>query len=215
MSNSINQNVIAINGYIATTNSLLVSEYFGIQHSEVLRKIRAILKHQAQANFSLSKYTDKSGKKNIMYIMDVHGFIRLTMSYNSPKANKLKDQYISAFEQIQTELHTKLRSEQLQLSTKENKQKIEFANQLLKSKDGIDFATASKAMNLGYGKNTLLKKCRKLKILNSKNVPKQEYIDQGYFKVLENFLYAEDVPVVFFQPLITPKGQKWLLTKLK
>jgi anti-repressor protein len=41
-----------------------------------------------------------------------------------------------------------------------------------------------KILDLGYGRNTLFEKLRGKQILTSRNEPYQQYVNQGYFKLL-------------------------------
>jgi phage antirepressor YoqD-like protein len=110
----------------------------------------------------------------------------------------------------------------MELETKEKllleqKPKVEFAEQLLQSTNGIDFATSSKAMNLPFGRNRLFQICRDQQWLNSKNQPYQNFVDLGYFVVLEtSFAHPTSGDTILTtKTLITAKGQKWILKELK
>lgn len=52
-------------------------------------------------------------------------------------------------------------------------------------KDAITIGEAAKVLNMGVGRNRLFQILRNNKILQSNNVPYQEYIDRGYFRVIE------------------------------
>jgi phage anti-repressor protein/phage antirepressor YoqD-like protein len=95
--------------------------------------------------------------------------------------------------------------------------KVEFAEQLLQSTNAIDFATASKAMNLPFGRNTLFEKLRELKVLDSRNNPYQTFVDRGYFTILENsFLHPSTGDRhLTFKTMITASGQEFVLRILK
>ncbi len=95
--------------------------------------------------------------------------------------------------------------------------KVEFADQLLKSTNAIDIGTAAKAMNLGFGRNTLFQKLRDLKILDQANRPYQRFVDEGYFTVLEtSFVHPKTGDrQMTFKTLITASGQKYVLKQLK
>jgi anti-repressor protein len=95
--------------------------------------------------------------------------------------------------------------------------KVEFADQLLKSTNAIDLGTAAKAMNLGFGRNTLFQKLRDLKVLDQANRPYQKNIDSGYFTVLEtSFVHPKTGDrQMTFKTLITASGQKFVLKQLK
>jgi anti-repressor protein len=109
------------------------------------------------------------------------------------------------------------RIEKQELLILEQKPKVDFANQLLESTNGIDFATCSKAMNLPFGRNRLFEICREQGWLSKNNQPKQHLVDSGYFVVLESS-YSHPKSgdrMLSFKTLITTKGQEWLLKKLR
>ena len=126
----------------------------------------------------------------------------------------LPQNYKEALQQLLAQIEV---NEILQLQAEIDKPKVEFATQLLETINAIDFATASKAMNLSYGRNTLFAKCRELKILDRNNIPYQEYIDREYFRVLEtSFLHPKSGDrILTTKTLLTAKGQQYLIKKLK
>jgi phage anti-repressor protein/phage antirepressor YoqD-like protein len=98
-----------------------------------------------------------------------------------------------------------------------NAPKVEFAEQLLMSTDALDFATASKAMSLPFGRNTLFEKLRELKILDLKNEPYQSFVDRGYFTVLESSFINPKTGdrQLTFKTMITASGQEFVLRILR
>jgi anti-repressor protein len=106
--------------------------------------------------------------------------------------------------------------EALQLQLESQKDKVEFAEQLLDTTNALDFKTAAKAMNLGYGRNTLFIKCKELGILDRSNQPYQKYVDAGYFVVVETSWVHPKTgdKQLSTKTLITAKGQQFLLKKL-
>ncbi len=67
-----------------------------------------------------------------------------------------------------------------------DKPKVEFFDQVASSKNSIDMLTAAKTLNVrGIGRNKLFEILRSEKILMSDNKPYQQYIDRGYFRVVE------------------------------
>lgn len=67
----------------------------------------------------------------------------------------------------------------------EMKPKVEFFDAVTDSKDAISMADVAKVLNFGKGRNTLFKILRKEKILMKDNRPYQEYVDRGFFRVVE------------------------------
>ncbi|EFS3668868.1 antirepressor, BRO family protein [Campylobacter jejuni] len=106
-----------------------------------------------------------------------------------------------------------LENEKLQALQIENQPKIEAYNDLMETKDLIDFLEFSKIIKIG--RTTLFSKLRKLRILMSDNMPYQEYITRGYFKCVENTFTQNNIKRIYTKTMITAKGQDYLVKKLK
>lgn len=118
MSNQIKKSVetintdtlVVISNDQPTTTSLKIAEYFGKDHSKILRDIKKLLESGeiADANFGLSSYTDNSGKSNPMYQITKDGFTLLTMGFTGAKALKFKVNYINAFNKMEQTLKSQI-----------------------------------------------------------------------------------------------------------
>lgn len=97
-----------IAGEIKTT-SLKVAEFFGKQHSHVLRDIERLdcTPQFRRSNFGLSDYVDLRGKTQPMYELSRDGFMFLCMGYTGPKAGRIKEAYIGGFNQMALEIRVK------------------------------------------------------------------------------------------------------------
>jgi len=65
------------------------------------------------------------------------------------------------------------------------KPKGEFYDAVTASDDWVSMDVVAKVLNLGYGRNTLFAKLRDLGILDGDNYPYQQYVDRGYFRLIE------------------------------
>ena len=63
--------------------------------------------------------------------------------------------------------------------------KVDFYDTVTDSKDAIDLGTASKVLKLGYGRTTLFKNLREKGVLMRNNIPYQDKVDCGWFRVIE------------------------------
>lgn len=92
--------------------------------------------------------------------------------------------------------------------------KVEFAEQVVASSGTLsigDFAKIVSGSNgVNYGRNRLFAELRDHKILNTNNVPYQQFITAGYFTVIETLRYG----VPYSVTRITGVGQEWLTAKL-
>lgn len=94
----------------------------------------------------------------------------------------------------------------------EQQPKVEFAEAIRKTVDSISIADMAKL--LGTGQNRLFRQLRADHVLLPDNKPYQEYLDRGYFRLVEMPWRDEDGCVhVSFKTLVTGKGQVWLQRK--
>lgn len=70
--------------------------------------------------------------------------------------------------------------------------KAVFYDAVTGSDDTIDMAKAAKVLNMGVGRNTLFKLLREKNVLQSNNIPYQQFIDKGYFRCIESKYDAPD-----------------------
>lgn len=108
-------------------------------------------------------------------------------------------------------------NESLRKEKIENKPKIEFFDQVTSSKDAVEMKNVADILNIkGLGRNKLFEFLRKNNILNNNNQPYRQYIDCGYFRVIEQKytnLYGEikiNLKVIVYQ-----KGIDFILKKIK
>lgn len=100
----------------------------------------------------------------------------------------------------------------LELQAAEDKPKVEFFDAVADSKDAIDIGTAAKVLKVpGVGRNTLFKILRESKILMQNNQPYQEYIDRGYFRVIEQrFQKTDGSTNISIKTLVYQKGLDYI-----
>lgn len=113
-----NTNLVIISNNKPKTTSLKIAEYFGKLHKDVLEKIKNLETSQefTERNFTLSSYTDISGKSNPMYEITENGFTFLTMGFTGKKASKFKEDYILAFEKMKEFLQNQSQTQPKELS---------------------------------------------------------------------------------------------------
>lgn len=90
----------------ATVGSRQLAEHFGIQHRNVTRDIRAILRKVPEEwgalNFEQTPYTDpQNGQTYPAFNLTRDGFTLLAMGYNSARAIAWKIRYIEAFNALE------------------------------------------------------------------------------------------------------------------
>ncbi|EDV4827172.1 peptidase [Salmonella enterica] len=97
--------IAIINGQ-AVTSSLAVADYFRKPHKDVLAKISRMncSAEFTERNFSLSDYTDASGRKLPCYNITRDGFAFLAMSFTGKRAAQFKESYINAFNRMESRI---------------------------------------------------------------------------------------------------------------
>jgi prophage antirepressor-like protein len=91
--------------------------------------------------------------------------------------------------------------------------KAAFTDLAMMSQDTISMNDAAKVLKLGYGNITLFRILREMKVLMPDNLPYQEYISRGYFKVDEKPLRIGETVQIKRVTRITQKGLHWLSRK--
>ena len=197
-----------------------------------------------EGNFSLVEYKDKKGEMRPTFLMNRDGILQMAASesvyvrakiieYINALENKLKEQdqkkdlllaiydggqnAILASKQL-TELEVKEATTPLLNKIEEDKPLVEFAEQVSSSADAIDIGTFAKLIkdeNIRLGRNQLFNWLRDNKYLMKNNIPYQQYIDNGYFKVIEQPYKTPYGNKINVKTLINPIGQIKLIEKLR
>lgn len=86
--------------------------------------------------------------------------------------------------------------------------KADFYDAVTGSKDAIDMGQAAKVLNMGLGRNTLFAFLKDNKVLMVKtSLPYQEYIDRGWFRVIESKYTKPDATThINFKVVVYQKG---------
>ena len=76
-------------------------------------------------------------------------------------------------------------AERLMIENEEMKPKAEFFDAVTDSKDAIPMADVAKVLDMGIGRNKLFIFLRNNGVLQADNRPYQRYIDNGWFRTIE------------------------------
>ncbi len=205
----------------------------------------ALAKHVDDEDKGVAKCDTPSGKQN-MSIINESGLYALIFGSKLESANRFKHWVTSevlpsirkhgaymtneVIERTLTDpdyliqLATALKEERQARKLAEEKiekQKplVDFANQVSDTTDLIDMKTMAKLLkdnNIDIGRNRLFEFLRIKKILMKDNQPYQQYVDAGYFKVIEH-TYTDFLGQTKTrrQTLVTGKGQLYITKKVK
>lgn len=172
------------------------NRYGGEQQIEDYKMSVDMAKH-----LCLMSRTEK-GKLCRQYLID------LEKAWNTPeqvmsRALKMADQTIAGL---------KFQAQQLYLENKEMKPKADFFDAVAGSKDAISIGEAAKVLGIsGIGQNKLFSILRDKKILQTNNMPYQEYIDRGYFRVIEQKYSKPNGEIcINFKTLIYQRGLDYI-----
>jgi anti-repressor protein len=196
-----------------------VANAFEKEHRRVLQDIRELKCSDEYRlhNFVLTSQSvamPKGGtREDKFYLVTRDGFVLLVMGYTGEKAMRFKEAYIREFNRMEEELRgraslpvprtlkealfiaARLEEERETLETKNRElaPKAEFYDAVSGSSTAMGMGKAAKILNfIGTGRNNLLAFLRDSGILMPDNVPFQEYVDRGYFKVIERRYECKD-----------------------
>ena len=202
------------------------------------------LKKHVDAEDKLSRYFADSGQNRLMYVINESGFYSLVLSSKMPTAKKVKHwvtsevlptirktggyvddpdkfaDYYLPFADEATKQMFKIQHEyirQLHSRINTDKPKVDFANQVADTTNVIcmnDMAKLAADRGIRIGRNRLFSWLRVKGILMMNNIPYQEYIERGYFRVKESLYYADGERRTKQTTYVTGKGQRFLIDKL-
>lgn len=227
---------------IPAVTSLQVAAAFEKEHRHVLRDIRETMAKCSESfsapNFGLAEYRDEQGKPRPMYLLSKNGLMMVTMGYTTPESMTIKEAYINRFNEMERALSEKrpalsreeILSQALEIIGGENnalKQqiladapKVEFADAVSESEGGMTVNQFAKVLRQhgikDMGAHRLFRDLRKHGFLMRQrknwNVPKQRYIEKGWFKIIVHLTPDEDcIQYESTDFAITGQGQLGLL----
>jgi prophage antirepressor-like protein len=124
--------------------------------------------------------------------------IRKQGGYNLPTT------YKQALQQLLIEVEKR---ELLELENKEMKPKADFFDAVADSKSAIPMNEVAKVLGVrGYGRNNLFEFLREQGILDRNNIPYQRYVDNGWFRVIEQAYTKNGEKHINFKTLVYQKG---------
>ena len=93
--------------------------------------------------------------------------------------------------------------------------KVEFHDAVTQSADALDFAQVAKLLNIpGMGRNKMLQALRDRGILRYDNSPYQQYVDRGYFKLVEVPITINGKIEIKPKPVVFQKGIDFIRKEL-
>ena len=135
-------------------------------------------------------------------------------------SNEMSDEEIMAKALVVAQKTIERKNLELQEQKKiilEQQPKVEFYDDVAGSKDAVAMKEVAKVLGIkGMGRNKLFKFLRDKKILDRNNMPYQEYVDRGYFRVIEQRYNTNNGDIkITFTTLVYNKGIEYIRKLLK
>lgn len=98
--------IVSLSGDHLTTTSLVIAEFFGKRHDNVLRTISRLdcSPQFSRLNFEASPYIDSRGKAQVMYRISRDGFMWLCMGFTGSEAARWKEGFVAEFNRMEAAL---------------------------------------------------------------------------------------------------------------
>lgn len=205
-----------------------------LRHADFLSKIEREFEEEiAERIISLGSYQDANGQYRKCYELNYEQSLQILMSESKivrkgcievmksqqEKINKLyipSYQIEDAIERAEAWVREEKERRILLQEKSELQPKADFYDQVTESSDTIDIGSVAKVLNLSYGRTTLFRKLRELKFLMKNNIPYQDKIDAGYFRVVESKFNKPDGSVhINIKTLVFQKGVDAIRRALK
>lgn len=94
------------------------------------------------------------------------------------------------------------------------KPKADFYDAVADSESLFNMAQVAKTLDMGMGRNNLFKKLREWGILDEFNHPYQQYVDAGYFKLVENYYMVDENSIVSGTTYVKQRGLDFIRKKI-
>ncbi|EIU0567170.1 phage antirepressor KilAC domain-containing protein [Escherichia coli] len=200
-----------------------------VRNNDFIARVKDELDGEGYEIFVTPMDKKKGGADQVVIVMTYKQALRVA----ARESKAVRRSLIDKLEELQ-QANSPTRSipqtlpEALRLAAELAEQKMQLEQQLVAAAPKVDFADRVSAANgilignfakvVGLKQNALFSWLRQNDILMAfgarKNVPRQQYINAGYFTVKEVVLDDENGYQIRLTPQLTGKGQQWLTRKL-
>ncbi len=211
-----------------TMTSREIADLTGRQHKNLMRDIREMEPAWEKVNglkFELVEFYDSKREKRPQFILTKKECLYIATKFNDEARAKL----INRWEELEqrrfdiSDPNTVLQMVQnwkkehdMRLEAEKRMKvlepKAELMDKVLDADEKIDVGQAAKILELGFGRNTLFRLLRdKGVFFRSRNEPRQEYINRGYFVLKEKFIERNNHDgFVVTKVLVTQRGLEFI-----
>lgn len=195
-----------------------------------IRKITSNMFFQEDEDYTRLLNFERAGQNAMEFALTIDTAKKIAMAENNEFGNNVRDYFIRCEKQLrqQFEIPNSF-SEALMLAAKQAEQielqqsqikilepKAEFYDAVTESSDTIDIGSVSKILNLGIGRNKLFQLLRDKSILMQNNQPYQNYVDRGYFRVIESkFSKPDGSTHINLKTVVYQKGIDFIKKQIK
>ena len=196
-----------------TMSSKELADLLDARHSDVIRSIENQLPKVGCTLHPHTLTNKQNGQNYLEYTLNKRESLIIASGYSVELRTKIIDRWIE-LENKNKPLLPKTFSEALRLAADQADQ-IELMKPKVESFDKFLSAENWQTMNevahiLHIGRNILFKNLRQADILMSNNIPKQQYMDKGYFKVIEKSIDMGGKVINKPQTLVSAKGVEFI-----
>lgn len=140
--------------------------------------------------------------------------IRKTGMYATDELLDNPDLLIAAATKLKEEREGRLEAEK---KVKLLEPKGQFYDDVAGSKDSIEMGHVAKVLGIkGMGRNSLFSLLRDKKVLDKNNLPYQQYVDLGYFRVLEQkYSVPSGETKINIKTMVFQKGIDFIMRKIR
>jgi phage antirepressor YoqD-like protein len=175
--------------------------------------------------FKTNREFPESSKINKFYLWTEKGALLHAKSLNTDKAwqvyELLVDTYFKTkdlFTVPQTLPDALRLAADLAEKIEQDRPKVLFAETCMSSNESIlirELAKVCSKRGKTIGQNNLFRQIRKWGLLSSNNEPYQEYIERGYFEVIERPIHTSEGTILKLTTKVLPKGQTYIFKRLE
>lgn len=185
------------------------------------------------------RYTPTAGGTQLLTFLNEPNLYRLIMRSKLPEAEQFQDwvceqvlpqirktgKYDGAATMLPQSMPEALRmlasqyeeNAKLNVALAEAEPKVRYYDTVADSKDAVPMRDVAQVLNIpGLGRNKLFEKLRALRILDKANKPYQQFIERGYFRVVQRaFQKPSGETSVNTTTLVMQRGIEYLIDKLR
>jgi anti-repressor protein len=150
---------------------------------------------------SMIQRTDK-GKQARLYFIECERLSKHPIQ--QVVTQPLPTDFISALEHLLVSKKSELALEE---KLKEAQPKVELFDMAMSSRDTLEMSQVAKILCIkGFGRNNIFERLRDEKVLRDTNEPYQEYINRGWFKIIETPYNKEGESRISTKTVVLQKG---------